>query len=80
MTYRDHQNLQRHVSADLLENGTDKKTEYNEAELRRSASDPCLLESIESVNDVFGEPELHFEADVTSPRPRLSSQTTTTYL
>ena len=80
VTYLEHQNLQRHVSADLLENGTDKKTEYNEAELRRSASDPCLLESIESVNDVFGEPELHFEAHVTSPRPRRSSKTTTTYL
>ena len=82
VNYGEHLNsrLVRHASADILEESLDNITEFKENELRRSASDPCVLDSIESQNDVFDAPEFDFKASNFSPPIRRSSQTTTTYL
>ena len=80
VTYREHQTLQRHASADLLQCGMENNTETDRTSLRRSASDPCILESIESESDVFCDFESHLTPENTPTRVRRSSQTATTYL
>ena len=81
VTFEEHQKMHRHQSADVLARHCDIIPNAKILDLRRSASDPCIVDAVESENEVFGAatlPYLHVE--MPTPRKRRSSQTRTTYL